>query len=190
MTTTGQKSKALAGNMFGGLKAARMSMDSNWMKEGHYLMRIDLVKIDQNRNEETAVFIECTVVHIYTNANDAGETMHRLGESCCQSIWKKHKDTFLGNVKAFLAAATGYPPTEIEEKHILQIIDDDQPLCGTVLEVKNRVILTKAKTPFTKINWKREVPPAELLTILPAEAQEMFFPDGTLEKMAAADAAA
>ena len=121
---------------------------------------------------------------------DAGETMHRLGESCCQSIWKKHKDTFLGNVKAFLAAATGYPPTEIEEKHILQIIDDDQPLCGTVLEVKNRVILTKAKTPFTKINWKREVPPAELLTILPAEAQEMFFPDGTLEKMAAADAAA
>ena len=195
--TRGERSMQFAQGIFGGLKEAKARVDSPWLKEGHYYLRIDLVKIDQNRHRETAVFIEQTVVCVLDDGGvdpESGRPVgHKVGEAVTHSIWNKH-DSFLGNVKQFLAAATGMQPAGIGEQDVFAVIGDDQPLGGTVVEAKNRMILIDDKArpgqqkPFTLINYQREIPAAELLEALSAETQEMFFPNGVLTQMAAFDA--
>lgn len=183
-----KKTRDLVKSTFGGgaLKNAKARVDSNWIRPGHYLMRIDRVKLDQNRKDETMMFIEMTPVHVYDNDDGAG---HRVGEAVSHGLMKKH-DAFLGNVKAFLAAAMGCPAEEIGEDEILAVLDDDEGvLNGTVVEVFAKEIVTKANRPFTSVKYRREVPALELLEILSEETQKLYFPDDELQKIAAADAA-
>jgi hypothetical protein len=179
--TPGQRSKELANGLFGAkFKEAKARVDSNWEREGRYLLRIDNVKLDQNRKKQTGLFVEKTVIHVYDDADGEG---HKVGETVDHSMWDHH-ESFLGNVKAFLAAVLGLPTTEVEESHVLQVIDDDQPLQGTVVECHNRTILTREKgKPFTVINYKREVPALELIEILSDEVKATYFPDDLLERM-------
>lgn len=178
--TTGQQSMALAKQIFGNgkLKNAKARIDSNWEREGHYLERIDNVKITQNRKKQTGVVIEKTIIHVYDDKDGAG---HRLGESVSHSMWDHH-DSFLGNVKAFLAGTMGLDVNAVEDDHIFQVIGDDQPLAGTIVECFNREIMTRSDKPFTVINYKREVPAVEVKKTLTPDAIKNFFPDGKLDK--------
>lgn len=186
MTTQGQRSKELAQGLFKGLKDAKARVDSNWDREGRYLMRIDNVKIDSNRKKQTAVFVEKTVVHVIDDADGEG---HKVGESTTHSMWTHH-ESFLGNVKAFLAGALGVPPEQITEEQVYEVVDDEQPFAGTVVECHNRKILTREKKqPFTVVNYKREVPAQELIDTLSDEVKETYFPDGALETMLQFEAA-
>lgn len=164
---------------------AKASQDSNWEREGHYLQIVERVKIDQNRSKDTALFIEKTIIHVYDNADGDG---HRVGESVTHSMWQKH-DSFMGNVKAMLSSLLGIKPTDVKKEDLFEILSDEQPLAGQVIEVKNRVIMTRKNTPFTKIGYRRIVPAAELLKILDPEVIKAYFPDDLLVRMAEAEAA-
>lgn len=167
---------------FGGgkLKEARASLDSNWLREGHYVMRIDRVKLDQNRKEQTGFFIEMTCLHAYSAYEEVPP--HTPGDNPTQAIWA-HFDSFLGNVKHFISRAVGVPATEVDETHVDLVTADDQPLSGTVMEVKGRTIMTQRNKPFNKVTYVREIAAKELKALLSEKVKTEFFPDNLLDQM-------
>lgn len=171
---------ALASQMFGGIQAAKASMDSNYEKAGQYLERIDAVRVDISRKQESFVAIEKTVIYVIDNADGRG---HRVGEQVTHMLMQKH-DPFLPNMKAFIAAACSMASEQITEANAMEVCGPSQPLTGTVVEVSNRQIQTRNNQPFTAINYKREVPPAELIQMLPPQDQELYFPNGALQVLA------
>lgn len=177
-------SQNLAKGLFKKLKETKPRLDSNWFKEGIYLLQVNAVKVKQNRKGQTGFFIEGTIIAVIDDADGAG---HRVGEEVSHSMWEHH-ESFLGNVKAFLAAATNESPSNIGEEQAMLVIGEDQPLQDTVLECHNRVIQTKAGKDFTLINYKREVPITELAEVLPEEHAKQFFPNGKWEKLLAWEA--
>lgn len=174
----------MAKDIFGGQKfaEAKARIDGNYERAGHYYNRIDRIKLTETRSNGVGLFVEKTVIAVLDDDEGKG---HKVGESITHCMLKKH-DSFLGNVKAFVAGVFGLASEQVTEDHVYQVVDDDQPLSGTVVENKNRVILTKNKQqPFTVINYIREVPAAELLEVLPADIKQAFFPNGHLEAIAA-----
>jgi len=181
---TEQSPLEMARRVFSGLKGAKMSGDSNWVKPGLYWCRLDNVKLDETRKNGAALFVEMTVVHVLDDDNGLG---HKLGESCTHGMFSKF-DSFLGNVKQFISGTLGVAPDEVEEQHIFDIIEADQPLQGTVVEVQARQIITREKgNKFTKVNYKQEIQAKDLLATLDEDAQRIYFPDNVLERFADLD---
>lgn len=181
-------------DIFGGIKDAKSRFDSNYIIPSHCLWRIDNVKVDENRSGEGFMAIEMTCLEDLVSEKYArGVYGHTPGESASHLMMKKH-DSFLGNVKAFIANTMGVPVEEIAENDALAICDASQPLRNTVVEIEARNTKTKRGTDFTVVNYKGEVPPTELIARWGeledgAEMMERFFPQGLLERLAAADAA-
>lgn len=181
-------------NIFGGIKDARSRFDANYLIPCHCLWRIDNVKVDENRSGEGFMAIELTCLEdLVPDKYARGVYGHTQGESASHLMMKKH-DSFLGNVKSFIANTMGVPVEEITENDALAICDASQPLRNTVVEIEARNTKTKRNTDFTVVNYKGEVTPSELLSRWSeredgAALVERFFPDGLLERLAAADAA-
>lgn len=169
-----------ASTMFSGIAAAKAKMDANYEAPGHYLERIDRVKIDVTRDNSAFVAVEKTVIHIYDNDDGKG---HKKGEQITHMLMQKH-DSFLPNMKAFIAAACSMEAEQITPENAQQVCGVSQPLAGTVVECKNRTIMTKKQQPFTLIIYQREVPPSELLQTMPPADQQQYFPNNALQLMA------
>ena len=187
--TMAERSKRLAAGLFGGMKEAKARVSTPWLGPGSYWLRIDKIKLDQNRKNETALFVEFTVIKVLDDYEGHAQAHKRTGEVVTHAMWKKH-ESFLGNVKAFLATALDEDPQLVEEDHVFLVIEEDQPLTGTVLEVNNRIILTREKRqPFTEVNYVRTVPAEELVEGLDDSVKERFYPGDLLERMVAQEAA-
>ena len=171
---------AQLGTMFSGIQAARAKMDANYERAGHYLERIDRVRVDISRKQETYIAIEKTIIFIIDGDDGKG---HKPGEQITHMLMQKH-DMFLPNVKAFIAAAVTMDAEQITPQEAMDVCGASQPLTGTVVECRNRMIQTKAGQPFTAITYMREVPASELLQSLPPMDQEKFFPGGALQRLA------
>lgn len=176
---------AAAANMFTGIAAAKAKMDANYESPGHYLERIDRVKVDVTRDNSAFVAIEKTIIHVYDNDDGKG---HKPGENVTHMLMQKH-DSFLPNMKAFIAAACSMDAAEITPENAMQVCGPTQPLAGTVVECKNRTIMTKKQQPFTLIIYQREVTATELLQTMPPADQALYFPNNALQLMAQAAAA-
>lgn len=178
----------LPSQIFANITSAKMRLDANYEKEGHYLERIDKIKLDKNRKGEAFLAVEKTVVKIIAPP-PAGKEGHKVGEAICHMLMVRH-DSFLGNVKSMIAAIMELKPEDIKPEDAVAICAADQPLTGMVVECQNRGIMTKENKPFTAINYKREVPPIELLSgVLDAEAIRLYFPNEILNKLMAAQQA-
>lgn len=179
---------ATAATLFKGIKDAKARIDANYIRPSHILLRIDECKIGETRKGDGFFVIEGTVIEDLA-PNDFGDHYgHRVGENVSHMMMAKH-DSFLGNVKAFIRAVLGVPEEEIEPDHAEAICADDQPLAFTVVEVVARETETKEGKPFTVVNYKGEVSPADLLERWSKredgqELAERFFPNGMLKKMA------
>ena len=193
--------------LFSGINKAKMRNQSDWAGPGHYYCRIDKVKVDQNRKKETAFFVEMTVLHCLaseTKINAEGQEVtippHKNGAAITQSIWEKHVDTFLPNVKAFVSSTLGCKPEEVDEAAVDRIVATEastidgvehpaQPLSGTVIEYKGRMIKTKAGRDFTEISYRGEVPATTLQAVLSDDVKNTYFNGGALlDEMAAWEA--
>lgn len=64
----------------------------------------------------------------------------------------------LGNVRGFLAAATGEDIENIDEDTADGLVGEGSPLIGGELWVTTDMIKTKKQTDFTKHNWHHEEP--------------------------------
>lgn len=171
---------AMLNTMFTGIKDAKAQMDANYMRPGIYWSRINRVKVDVSRKQEAFVAIEMTAIHIIDDDDGKG---HKLGEDVTHMLMPKH-DMFLPNMKGFIAGALSMAIDDITEVEAMSVCGADQPLAGTVVECRNRTIITKEGRPFTVVKYVREVPASELLQALPPIDQENFFPGGALGRIA------
>ncbi len=182
-----QQSPAAAAQMntlFSGIQAAKASMDSNYIRPGAYFLRIDRVRVDISRKQETFMAIEMKVLHVIDDDDGKG---HKKDEDVTHMLMAKF-DMFLPNVKAFIACALAMEAEQITEVEAMGVCGVDQPLTGSVVECRNKMIMTKDGNPFTRVGYQRAVPAKELMDILPPIDQEAFFPNQALQRIAALQA--
>jgi hypothetical protein len=186
--------------LFDGIDSARTSQDSNYIRPGHYLMRIDRIKADTNQKGQPFLATELTVLHVFSSAeaDKVGESAHTPGESVTD-MKMKHHQSFLGNVRAMLAGIEGMAVEELQRQlaqsgdtvasYAVKLCGQDQPYAGMLVEVYAKQIMTRPKhnapngTPFTKVTYRREVRASELASIMAPEALQMFFGNGLLEQL-------
>lgn len=174
--------KISASDIFKTIKDVKMRQSANYVRAGSYWARIDAIKLDQSRKGAVFLAVEMTVVKVLEDDQGRG---HKVGETVSH-LMMKDADSFLPNVKAMIAHIMDMKPEEIEAQHAEAICAADQPLKGCVVDLYNRMISTRKGNPFTEVNYRREVPPAEALAALDAEVQRLYFPNDALAKMAAA----
>ena len=176
-------------SIFKGIKDAKVRYDALYQGPGHYLHRIDKVKLDENRKGIDFFAVEMTTLHVLDNA-DNHPGAHRVGDS---PTWMtmRDKDQFVPEVKTFIANVLEEDLDTKSEDEILEmiaaIVDDSQPLAGTVVEVKARTITLQSGNPFTRVQFVREVHASELLEILTDDEKSRFYPGDQLEKMIEAE---
>jgi hypothetical protein len=179
-------------SIFSGLKGAKVRVDANYMRAGHYYMVIDKCKTGRNWKNIDFAAVEMTVVHVLDDNNGEG---HKLGES---PSWLAMSDSmyFASDILTFICNVMGLDPNELSDDErvnaaemVFASEDDhehDQPLAGTVVEVKARDVKIKdSDKMFTKVTFCREVPASELLERLSEEEINRFFPNDALKNLAA-----
>lgn len=169
-------------SMFKGVEGAKASFDASYLGAGHYLCRIDRVKADVTRTKDQFLAVEMTVLHTFMDGAGEPAKWHKAGSAVSHLMMAKH-DSFLGNVKAMVAALMGVHESEVTQADCEELSGANQPLAGMVIEVKARDILTRAQKNFTKVTYEREFPAAELGDILEEKILTAYFPGDTLEKM-------
>ena len=183
MSETETATAKLSG-IFADIEKARASRGGVWVEAGHYIYKINRIKIGKSRKEEQYMCLEMTILHAY-------DGMQKVGQDVSHMLWVKH-ESFKGNVKAMIAAITGYEEDQVTEEACEEVCLDDgseeaQPLAGVCVESKNVTIRTRADNPFTKVQYQRCVPFSELVSLMSEDNKNMIFPGGELDKLAAAE---
>ena len=179
-------------NPFAGMKDTKASRDANYVTPGHYVMRVDGVHLRENRSNQPIFIIEMTPLHVLSSEtclmNNVNTVSNKAGVPCTHLIplEGKGKDMALPNIKAFLLAAIeGSEDADIDEETVNDVVADNQPLAGLMLEVTARSIRTKANTDFTKVVYRRgEVTDQERLDrkLITKEQFEMLHPPEPAKK--------
>lgn len=165
--------------MFDGIKDAKASMDANYDRDGDYISRIDRVKGGKSRSGDEFVAVEKTIIFVYDDGEGRG---HKVGENVTHMMMKKH-DSFLGNMKAFVAKCMGCDEEEVDGAACEEIISEDNPMGGMVVHQVNKTIQTRKGNDFTRVSYKGEVEASHLAELLDEDTIGRFFGDGLLEKM-------
>lgn len=161
--------------IFDDIKDAKASMDSDYVRPGEYLFRIDGAKRDKSRKGDEFACLEMTCVHVFDDNNGAG---HRVGNTPTHMLMAKH-DSFLGNIKAMISSIMDCDPEEIGPEQAQTVFSGvSTPLKGLVVHVLATNIKTKKNTDFTRVGYKGTVSGEQLKGILSQEVIELHFPQG------------
>lgn len=173
----------MGSSIFAGAGESTGVKRGNYIRQGHFLMRIDLCKIGENRKKEPNALVEGTVI---THLDSESE--NRVGENVTWLV-KKASDYFLDEMVTFLGAATGMDIQSVsgeeKEEALAMIFDGDNPLSGTVMEVFAKDVITKSGNPFTQVTWRGEVEPQKLKEVLSEDEIAKFYPGDALDKIIA-----
>lgn len=196
--------------LFSGIADEKVGWDGEYLGAGQYLIRIDEVKYNDGRKNESFI-ISGTVVHVYRDANgkllgEDGFSGHKPGNSVSQ-VCVRSSDYFLKDVKKFIMAATGTAAEEVTEEDTLEMVGFDAegeptgepgPLDGRffTMECNNPLRASKKlkdddgnPVMFPNVNWVRRVPCAEVLATISPNALDRFYVcegENMLEKLAEA----
>lgn len=165
--------------LFKGVNNARPNMGSNYARTGHYLALIRRVKQDKTRKDVEFVAVE--MVNLKTIAAGPSEDPHRVGE---QFSWlvMSDKDSFSGNIKAFIMNVAGVQDHEVGEEECVKVVSEEQPFGGLIVELNNRLIQTKAGKPFTLVNFVRTLSPDEVREAISQEILEQVLTKAERER--------
>lgn len=167
---------------FNGIESARASEGGNYERAGHYIERINRIKIGRSRKERDFVVFEKTIWHVYDNCANQG---HSVGEDVSHMLVKTGNEMFFPNMKSIFSSLAGCPSESVTPQIAEAIIT--QGLCnGMFVECGNRVITTKKGGLFTEIRYKKQVSPQELKAVLAPDVQVRLFPNGELDAAVAA----
>jgi len=158
--------------VFTGLGAAKTRTASNYVRAGIYWAVIKRCKVDQSRKGDSFFAIEMQIVRVLDNDDGRG---HSPREEVTHMLMTKH-DSFLGNVKAFVANVLGLPDSQVGADEAVAVAGPDQPLTNTICEFHARDIMTRSNKPFTQIDYKREVPFAEAMEHMDPDTIGFCFP--------------
>lgn len=175
----------MSNSIFAGISDAKARTDANYERPGHYIELINRVKADRSRKGEDFVAIEKSILAVLDDDEGRG---HRIGDEVTHMLMAKH-DSFLGNIKAMIAAVFGVPAEQVQESDAVEICSEDQPMAGAVVECVNRNQVTRRGTDFTIINYKRALTVADIRAKLDPKVIARYFPGDVLERMEAAEQA-
>lgn len=166
--------------LFSGIAQASSRFEANYMKQGHYLVRIDKVKAAKNRSKQDYVAIEGTVLYAYPDGQGDLTMWHKVGEQASDVISSKHFDMFLSKFKTFAERATNQDFKGMDDSKVEQICEaltgEHQPVAGLVMEVNARKVITKGNNvEIVSPSWRGQVPVSEIAQILDAETIERFL---------------
>lgn len=164
-------------NPFAGVGQAKASHDNNYITPGHYISRVDAVKMKEDcRDGGDAFIVEMIPLFVLaevdepmngipTRSNKAGVKMSHVVKNAGPG-----KDYFLPNVKQFAETAIdGFAESsdEDQEKLLKRIVAEDQPLAGkVVLEVVARSIVAKgSKKDVTRVTFVKTIDNSDLLAM-------------------------
>jgi hypothetical protein len=194
---------------YAGVSGAKAQRVGNYVKPGHYLARIDRVEEGQAFKKGPFIAVQFTIVHAFENSvpgfdynRKVALALHRAGEDVTD-ICMLSNVAFESRVKAIALVAGGLTESDfVQEEYpgkiIEDMVDEDQPLAGVVVEIRADTVVkkvAKAKPEealtnddvYTRLGYMRRVPASELAEILEDRELQKFFPD--LEEQLAEEAA-
>ena len=157
--------------MFANIKDAKASFDNNYFRDGHYIWQILNIKADKNRKGIPYIAVECKVIHVF---DDSAGTGHKLREEAAW-VLTSDKDSFLGNIKAFVSHTVGCDANDVTEEGCDALCGPSQPLAGFFVESHNRTQVAKSGKPFCKVGWKRSWTEEEVKELVGAEQWAVLF---------------
>lgn len=174
---------------FGGIRQAKSLVDSVYFSEGVYWVIINHCKELNNRNQDPGLVIETTVVRV---VQEVPAKSLQVGQSPAHILKNvgEQRNYFLPEVKRFAAIMFDEREENITEAEAIQVFDPATDVCRDMCaEIDVRLVLKKNKQPhddkayFTRHNWKRQVPPSQVIAALPPDQIERFWPNGKLVQM-------
>jgi hypothetical protein len=149
---------------FGGTKASR---DANYVTPGHYVVRLDSVRMKTNKDDDPIFVIEQTPLHIIAEdkLEEQGGCMNgKPVRSNKRGVQATHLIPLTGKGKAMAwpnimafgeAVIPGFAEaSEADKEETMDlVVTDEQPLAGLMVEVVARSIKTRSESDFTKITY-------------------------------------
>lgn len=131
--------------LFKGIESAKTSKGGVYPLPGVYTLEITSAKTGVSRAKRHFFVAEFRVL-ASTNA-DRPE-----GSEMSWMVMLDH-DSALGNIKAFLSAATGSAEDEIDEAGVEAVVSAANPLKGCKVRASAVNVKTRAGGDFTKMSW-------------------------------------
>ncbi len=165
-------------NYFSGIGKTKASLDAGYVTPGHYVNRIDAVKMKLNNDDNPIFVIEQTPLHVisvdllpdatYQGKSLPGTMNGKPTSSNKQGVACTHLISLTGpgvkmaksNMKAFAESCLpGFAEASDPEQEAMMaiIVSAEQPLAGMIVEITARSIRTGNNTDFTKITYVGEI---------------------------------
>jgi len=167
---------------FKGLKDAKRGFNSNPLRAGRYVARID--SCDSFEAEQKGLMWKNTLTILAVE--DGGEDPHKVGETV-HVFFKKgqYPKVFLQNIKGFIAGVLDVADDEVGEEEAEAVLEDGGPLDGLVTVVTGRLQASKSSKDddgnpikYTVYSWQPSLDDDEILEAIGEEGVERFFPNG------------
>lgn len=184
---------------YGKVSGAKAQKSGNYVRDGHYVARIDAVREDNAFKKGDFIANEMTIVKTFEDSTPGFDysrkvekSLHAPGESTADILMVSNV-AFEGRMKAFVMAAGNlteqafadedYPGAIIDE-----VLGEEQPLVGRAVEFRATTVIkrdARQKTEedltnndvYTRIDYVRQVPASELGDLLGEDVAAKFFPD-------------
>lgn len=164
---------------FSGLKTASRGFQSNPLRPGRYVVRIDECSFFDTEQKGEMWKNTLTILAVEEGDHKPGEQVHtffKVGAG---------KQVFQRNLKAFLAGVLDVADDEIGEEEGLEAASDGSPMLGLVTVVTARR-QTSQKTKdedgnpvqYTVYSWTPSLTDDEIREALGEEGMTRFFPNG------------
>jgi len=158
----------MARNPFKGFKDQKPSRRDSYIQPGSYVLRIDSVRLKENRSEDHNFVIETTVLHVTdyqegiakTKKGDKPFKSNAVGSQATHllPLHGNGKESSLADIKAFsLTLIPDAEADDIDEEVMLGIVSDDQPLAGMMVRVRAYHVRTNADLDFTRVAYEAVV---------------------------------
>lgn len=172
-----QQPQGAAPGLFANIATARMGIDSNYLREGHYLMLLRRVKAGCTRKNINFMAIEMTILAV---VQQLGPQTQRPGEEVTHMLMANF-DGFLGEVKKFVVGCYDCQETEVTDQAVREIVSDANPMGGMLIEVLAKDVMTKKNALFTRVSYKRRVSYGEVAQLIQPQTAQLVFGPGVFE---------
>lgn len=172
---------ATGGGVFSGVSQATPAMSATYCGVGMYQSQIVKAFIKTTQKREQVALVEMRVCNVLDDAQGRG---HRVGDDVTWCI-KVSNLYFLSEIRSFVAGSIGADFNEVDEATCTRVFSDENPLAGCFVEWKGTEKPTQAGNLFTKIQFIRNVPAAEIKQNMDPAAVARMFPNGALDQLIA-----
>lgn len=166
--------------LFAGLKDAKRGFQTNKLKEGRYVVRIDECQVVTGDQAGTMWKNTLTILGVIDGT-------HRVGEVVNTCFWQNSgKQQWFQNIKGFLAGVLDVADDQIDDKNAEIASGETQPMRGLVTIVaahqrtsqKRKDDKTGEAVQYSVYSWSPSLDSAQIAEAIGAGGVKRFFPNG------------